>query len=53
MLCDVNIFNNLMKHYGQKCDPPQESILKPVIQTFVDRVTIIYYKIYILYEILK
>jgi len=51
MLCDVNIFNNLMKHYGQKCDPPQESILKPMIQTFVDRVNIniyIYVFIYII-----
>jgi len=38
MLYDVNIFNNLMKHYGQKCEPPQESILKPMIQTFVDKI---------------
>jgi len=38
MLCDVNIFNNLMKHYGQKCEPPQESIFKPMIKTFVDRI---------------
>jgi len=38
MLCDVNIFVNLMKHFGQKCEPPQDSILKPMIQTYVDRI---------------
>ncbi|OUM67666.1 hypothetical protein PIROE2DRAFT_4835, partial [Piromyces sp. E2] len=38
MFCDINIFNNLMKHFGQKCEPPQESILTPMIQTYIDRI---------------
>ncbi|KAL6626092.1 ARM repeat-containing protein [Neocallimastix sp. 'constans'] len=38
MLCDANIFLNLMKHLGQKCEPPQDSILKPMLQTYVDRI---------------
>ena len=53
MLCDANIFLNLMKHLGQKCEPPQDSILKPMLQTYVDRVIIIIIKIILLLLILN
>ncbi|ORX77141.1 hypothetical protein BCR32DRAFT_283464, partial [Anaeromyces robustus] len=36
MFYDVNLFIQLMKHYGQKYD--QDSILKPMLQIYVDRI---------------